>query len=151
MTRDNMQMRLVAVTAALLTTGCSFVLTKGPGAVPVGTDPAKVDCTTSTVLPSIDAIGGAGTIAASAGGTLYEIVSPDPAFENFKYYYALPLLALGVVYMWSASHGTDNVTSCQALKDKEDQPTLWQVQPIDTNTPQRKDDEKPPTLDDVTP
>ncbi|MCX5743447.1 MAG: hypothetical protein NT062_13215 [Proteobacteria bacterium] len=108
-----------------------------------GTDPSTVHCSTSAALPSLDAIGGAAAIAASAGGTLYEGVSDNADFKNFKYYYALPLLAVGIAYMWSASYGTDHVEACTEYKEKAGQPSLWQIQPIEG--PPAKDDERPPT------
>ncbi len=110
---------------ALLLAGCSFIGVKGPGALPDPAPPAdSIQCTTSDALPTIDALVGAGMVAASAGGVIAEETGKHGIAEHWELYYALPLLAVGVVYFVSGSQGTHAVEQCQVAKD----PTLPPVQ-----------------------
>ncbi|MBA3538735.1 MAG: hypothetical protein H0T79_03840 [Deltaproteobacteria bacterium] len=123
-------MRFVAALVACSLTGCSFLLVKGPVATEPGSNPAKLDCTTSTVVPALDALGGAAAIAAAGAGLVLEYASEDGDLKNFKYYYAGPLLAVAIAYFWSASHGTNHVERCRELKERAGTPSRWQVLPI---------------------
>jgi hypothetical protein len=115
----------VRAALALLLAGCSFVGVKGPGSIP---DPRPegytVHCTTSDVLPTLDALGGAATIAAAAGGVIAEETGSHGIAEHWELYYALPLVAVGIVYFASSSHGTKEVERCAVAKD----PSLPPVQ-----------------------
>lgn len=142
-------MRSAAV-VALFATGCSFFLTKGPGAVKPGDDPKKNPCTESSIIPSLDALAGAAAIGVDAGGILLEAVRENHEPKNFVYYFGAPLLALGIAYFWSASYGTDHVEACTEYKEKAGQPSRWQIQPIEPNK-QATDPEKPSSIDDITP
>lgn len=115
---------------ALFATGCSFVLVKDPPKVAAGTDPNKVDCTSSAVIPGIDAIAGAAAIAAAAGGVILQHTSDDGEPAHFDRYFAGPLAVLGIVYFIAASGGTDRVEACQKLKQRGEDPGLWKVEPI---------------------
>ena len=94
----------------LLVTGCSFALVREPHRGP------PVRCTESSVIPAIDALAGGAAIAAMGGGILLEHTSDDGKPEHFTLYYAAPILALAIVYFYSASFGTDRVAKCQELK-----------------------------------
>ena len=110
---------LVALAAGPLFTGCSFIGVRGPGALP---DPApppdEVHCTTDDLLPSVDALAGAGALVAAVGGTLIEHTSESGSPHDFTKYYMLPLIAVGIVYFVSASAGTHRVEQCQVAKDR---------------------------------
>jgi hypothetical protein len=113
------------VVALLALAGCSFIGVKGPGALPDPSPPAdSIHCTTSDVLPTLDALGGAAAIATSAGGVIAEETGKQGAFAHWEMYYALPLLAVSVVYFVSSSHGTHAVEQCAVAKD----PSLPPVQ-----------------------
>ena len=111
--------------ALLALAGCSFVGVKGPGPLPDPPPPAdQIHCTTSDALPTLDALAGAGAIAAAAGGVIAEETGSHGAFEHWELYATLPLLAAGIVYFASSSHGTHAVEQCQVAKD----PSLPPVQ-----------------------
>jgi len=111
--------------ALLALAGCSFIGVKGPGPLPDPPPPAdQIHCTTSDALPTLDALAGAGAIAAAAGGVIAEETGSHGAFEHWELYYTLPLLAAGIVYFASSSHGTHAVEQCQVAKD----PSLPPVQ-----------------------
>jgi hypothetical protein len=129
--RENCPMvRIALLVACSMLGGCSFLLVKDPPRVPAGTDPAKVDCTSSSVIPGIDALGGAAAIAAAAGGVVLEHTSSDGEPKRFDLYFAGPLVVLGVIYFYAAAGGTDAVEACQKIKAKGDDPQTWQVTPI---------------------
>ena len=132
---------IAALAACSLLGGCSFLLVKDPPRVVAGTDPAKVDCSTTSVIPGIDAIGGAAAIAASAGGIVLQHTSTDGSPRHFDLYFAAPLLVLGIIYFYAASGGTDAVEACQKIKAKADDPQTWQIVPIDPGPPRPKEGE----------
>ena len=78
-------------------------------------DPHDVHCNDSSLIPSLDALGGAAAIAASGAGILVEHTSEH--LDHFTLYAAGPLLVLGIVYFYSGSFGTNHVERCQELKD----------------------------------
>ena len=100
--------------------GCSFIGVRGPsgrvGLVP--DDPDKIKCTESSLLPSLDALGGALAIAGAGGGIISEQVGEEGKPENFTKYYAGPLIALAIVYFASASFGNTRVTWCTDIKER---------------------------------
>jgi hypothetical protein len=114
-------MSAMRATALLVLLGaCSFVGVRGPsdrmGFVP--DDPAKVKCTDSTLLPSIDALGGAAAAVISVGGIVLEQTSDDGEPENFTKYYAGPLALASIVYFYAASWGNNRITWCTDAKDR---------------------------------
>jgi hypothetical protein len=104
----------------LLLGSCSFVGVRGPsdrvGALPE--DPAKLSCTESAFLPSLDALGGALAFAAAGGGVILEQGSSDGEPENFTKYYAGPLAAAGILYFIAASFGNTRITWCTDAKER---------------------------------
>ena len=109
---------------ALVLAGCSFVGVEGPR-VPDPAPPAdSIHCTTSDLLPTLDALAGAAALATSAGGVIAEETGTHGIAEHWELYYALPLVAVGVVYFVASSHGTREVERCAVAKD----PTLPPVQ-----------------------
>jgi hypothetical protein len=111
--------------ALLALAGCSFIGVKPPGALPDPPPPAdSIHCTTSDTLPTVDALAGAGSLAASVAGIFAEETGSHGTFEHWEMYYALPLVAVGVVYFVSSSHGTHAVEQCAVAKD----PSLPPVQ-----------------------
>jgi hypothetical protein len=125
--------------------GCSFVGVKAPRRPPDDGRPydaRAVKCNDSAVLPTIDALGGAASLAAAGGGILVEELSETGKFHNFKYYYAAPLVALGILYFYSASFGTSRVTRCSELKNPGG---VEPVRPIDfTKEPEIEIEAPPP-------
>jgi hypothetical protein len=114
----------VRAALALQLSGCSFFAVKNP-AVPDPPPPSdQIHCTTSDLLPTIDALGGAAALATSAGGIIAEETGSHGVAEHWELYYALPLVAVAVVYFASSSHGTKAVERCAVAKD----PSLPPVQ-----------------------
>ncbi len=129
---------IASLAACSMLAGCSFVLVKDPPRVAPGTDPAKVNCSQSSLIPGIDAIGGAAAIAAAAAGVVLEHTSSDGSPKRFDLYFAGPLVVLGIIYFYAASGGTDAVEACQKIKVKADDPQTWQITPIDPGPPKPK-------------
>jgi hypothetical protein len=104
----------------LLLGGCSFVGVRGPsdrvGALP--DDPAKLRCTESPLLPSLDAAGGALAFAVAGAGVILEQASDNNEPENFTKYYAGPLVAAGILYFIAASFGNTRITWCTDAKER---------------------------------
>lgn len=98
------------VVPLLLATGCSFALVRAPKKGP------PLSCNHSSVIPAIDALGGAGALAVMGGGVILEHTSDDGKPAHFTTYYAGPLLATAILYFYSASFGTDRVGKCQELE-----------------------------------
>jgi hypothetical protein len=116
---------VIAIVVVFVLGGCSFVGVKGPGALPDPAPPAdEIHCTTSDALPTIDALGGIAALAASGGGIIAEETGNHGVFEHWEAYYALPLLAVSIVYFVASGHGTHAVEQCAVAKD----PTLPPVQ-----------------------
>ncbi len=124
--------------------GCSFIGVRAPSSKidPATTAPDSIKCNDSSLLPSLDALGGAGVISVMGGGILLEQTTERERYDHFTLYYAGPLLALAVAYWWSASFGNDRISRCSELKD-----TAGRVRPIvrpiaDPDKPQESDPEK---------
>ena len=110
---------LLGVLASAWLAGCSFFGVHGPGALPDPSPPPdQIHCTTDDLLPSVDALGGAGALTAAVGGTIIEHTSDSGSPHDFTKYYMLPLVAVGIVYFVSASMGTHRVEQCQVAKDR---------------------------------
>ena len=101
----------------LLAGGCSFVGVRGPSDR-IGALPAKLSCTESALLPSLDALGGAAAFAVAGGGVILEQASDDGEPESFTKYYAGPLVAVGVIYFIAASFGNNRITWCTDAKER---------------------------------
>ena len=109
-------MRAVAL---VVMCGCSFAGVRGPArTADPPTDPAKVHCTESALLPNLDALGGAAAISVIGGGVILEHTSDDGEPEHFTKYYAGPLLAVAIAYFWSASFGTDRTERCTEVRER---------------------------------
>ena len=115
-----------AVLAAALA-GCSFVGVRAPSKSidPATMRPEQIKCNESALLPSLDALGGAAAISAMGGGLILQYTTERDRYDHFTAYYAGPLLALAVVYWYSASFGNSRVSRCTELKE-----TAGRVQPI---------------------
>ena len=123
-----MRFTAAAIIAVLSSsTGCSFVGVRGPKLTePVDAagnpiDPKTIHCTESDILPALDALGGAGALAVAGGGIILEKTSDDGSPKHFTAYYAGPLVALAVLFFYSASFGTDRVSRCTELKESKTQ------------------------------
>lgn len=115
-------LRLLAV---LSLAGCSFIGVKEPGALPDPPPPAdSIHCTTSDALPTVDALAGAGALAAATAGIFAEETGSHGMFDHWEKYYVVPLVAVGIVYFVSSNHGTHAVEQCAVAKD----PSLPPVQ-----------------------
>jgi hypothetical protein len=110
-------MRLAALAALA---GCSFAGVRAPTAKidPTTLVPSSIQCNDSSLLPSLDALGGAAAIATAGGGVILERTTVKERYDNFTLYYAGPLLALAIVYWWSASFGNDRISKCSDLKER---------------------------------
>jgi len=122
-------MRSASLTAtlALALSGCSFVGIRAPSKSidPSVMSPAQIKCNESSLLPSIDALGGAAAISVMGGGIILEGTTKRDRYDDFTLYYAGPLLALAIGYWWSASFGTTRATRCTDLKE-----TAGRVRPV---------------------
>jgi len=122
--------------ALVLLAGCSFVGVRGPSrtASSSPTDPSSIRCTTSGVLPAIDALAGAAALGVMGGGILLEQTSDDGEPEHFTLYYAGPALAVAIIYFSAANFGTKRVSRCTEAKE---QASLVQdaVRPIEGGPP----------------
>jgi hypothetical protein len=124
--------RAIAALVVIALSGCSFIGVRAPQRPPDDgrpLDPRSIKCNDSQILPTIDALGGAAAIASAGGGILVEELSETGKFHNFKYYYAAPLVLVGIVYFYSASFGTSRVSRCADLK--EGASTVEPIRPID--------------------
>lgn len=107
---------LLAVVLALQ--GCSFAFVRGPSSTTELTDPAATHCTESGFMPGLDALTGALTLAGAVGGVITEHTSADGKPKDFGLYYGLPLVALGIIYLASATFGTNRVEDCVEVKER---------------------------------
>jgi hypothetical protein len=134
-------MRFVALVALA---GCSFVGIRAPSSRidPLTTRADAIKCNESTLLPSIDALGGAAAISVAGGGVLLEQTTDKSRYDHFTLYYAGPLLALAITYWYSAAFGNARVTRCTELKEKARliQPA---VRPIEFDGKQQETDPEP--------
>lgn len=105
-----MRSRVLALVACV---GCSFVGVHGPAVDPQA---SSATCTQSDLLPSIDAVVGTIGVAGALGGELADHLSGHP-MHNFELIVALPALVAGIAFLTSASHGTDRVEACRALRE----------------------------------
>lgn len=110
-------MRLLALAVSA---GCSFVGVRGPadrvGVLP--DDPAKLKCTESTLLPSLDAVGGIVGVLAAGAGVVLEQTSEDGEPQNFTKYYAGPIALGAILYFVSASYGNNRITWCTDARER---------------------------------
>ncbi len=120
-------MRYVALAAAFALTGCSFVGVRAPSKSidPATMRPEQIKCNESTLLPSLDALGGAAAISVMGGGIILEGTTEKARYDNFTLYYAGPLLVTAIVYWYSASFGNNRASRCTELKE-----TAARVQPV---------------------
>jgi hypothetical protein len=123
--------RLVGAALAVTVSGCSFIAVRGPvHTTETIQDPALVKCTESSLLPSLDAVAGVIAAGGSIFGTIVDQTNSSTHLpDHFTAYYAGPLLALGIAYLWSASFGTDRVEACHDAKAAVIPPAV--VKPID--------------------
>lgn len=135
----------VLVLAALAATGCSFFLVKGPAeridVLPA--DRARVDCTESAVVPTVDTVAGMVAITSAGVGILLEQTSDDGEPENFTKYYAGPLVAVAIAYFISASRGNTRVTWCSDVNERLRAPDQRVIPVNPDRKPQELDKEDP--------
>jgi hypothetical protein len=86
---------------------------RDPGAVDRAGQPT---CTDSAAWPSVDAVIGTFAVAGALGGELADRLSSHPV-DHYELIIGLPLLAAGITYLVSASHGTDDVERCREIKE----------------------------------
>lgn len=120
---------LLATAVATVATGvaaCSFVGVSGPSErVPHAPKrPEDLKCAEDSILPSLDALGGAFAMSAAVGGVFAEQLSEDGEPDGFTKYYAGPLLVLSIVYLVAAGHGNERITWCTDAKDRSRQGRL---------------------------
>lgn len=134
-------MRFVALVALA---GCSFVGVRAPSSKidPSTTRPENIQCNDSSLLPSLDALGGAAAISVMGGGVILDAATEKERYKDFTLYYAGPLLALAVTYWYSAAFGNARISRCSDLKEKAGL-VVPVVRPIgDPSTPQEADPEQ---------
>ena len=106
MTRNRLRVIILAFTL-LLTSGCSLIFVKGPPHVrPGGTVPATATCTTTRLIPMVDAL-----LALAWGISATRFLTDedeDAPVETYLASYAPPLLMTG-----SAVEGWRRVTRCE--------------------------------------
>ena len=105
-----MRSRVLALVACV---GCSFVGVRGPA---LDEQASTATCTRSDLLPSVDAVVGTLGVAGALGGELADHLSAHP-MQHFELIVALPALIAGIAFLTSASHGTDRVEACRALRE----------------------------------
>lgn len=101
-----------SVLALVACAGCSFVGVRGPS---VDAQGKPAPCTTSDLLPSLDAVVGTLGVTGAVGGEIADRLSSHP-MQHFELLVALPALVAGIVFLTSASHGTDKVETCRAAR-----------------------------------
>ena len=102
--------------AILLCHACSYAGVNGPTGETTPT--TIVSCTDSDVFPAIDSLIGVLAIAGSVGGEIADHLATNP-IDHFELYIGLPALVTGIIYLMSASSGTDKVEACQAAKQQQ--------------------------------
>jgi hypothetical protein len=107
-------------TALAALAGCSFAGVRAPpkSIDPATATPGSIRCNDSSLLPSLDALGGAGAISVMGGGIILQYATEKERYDHFTLYYAGPMLALAIAYWWSASFGNDRISRCSDLKEK---------------------------------
>jgi hypothetical protein len=113
--------------AALALPGCSFALVRGPSSTVDLASPAATHCTESGFFPGLDALTGALALAGSVTGVIVEHTSTDGRPKDFGLYYGLPLVALGIVYLASATFGTNRIEDCVEVKSRTAPPVVTPV------------------------
>jgi hypothetical protein len=76
----------------------------------------EIRCKESSMLPTVDVLGGGAAIVAAGAGILLEQTSDDGQPKHFTAYYAGPLLAVAIAYFWSAGVGNHRLEKCSELK-----------------------------------
>lgn len=109
-----------ALVLALAMTGCSFIGVRGPAdrVAFAPKNPDDLKCPEDSILPSLDALGGAFAMAAAVGGVFAEQLSEDGEPDGFTKLYAGPLAVVSIVYLVSASHGNTRITWCSDAKER---------------------------------
>lgn len=97
-----------------LSAGCSFVAVHAPAATPT----VPIECTDSDLVPSIDSVVGVLAVAGALGGELADHLSAHP-IAHYELVLGLPALVAGIVFLVSASSGTDKVQRCVAAKQQQ--------------------------------
>lgn len=113
-------MQLLVALLATSTLACSFVGVRGP-AQRVSFAPKSPDdlaCQEDSILPSLDALGGALAMSAAVGGVFAEQLSEDGEPEGFTKFYAAPLAAVSIALLISAGHGNTRITWCADAKER---------------------------------
>ena len=100
---------------ALSLAGCSFFFVKPP---PEAYDAKTLVCTDGDVLPSVDSATGVLSIATAVGGEFVTQLT-DHKLDHYELVLGLPLVAIGIAYLVSASYGTHAVQRCRAIKGGE--------------------------------
>lgn len=120
-------MRFATFATATALAGCSFVGVRAPSKSidPATMSPAQITCNESSLLPSLDALGGAAAISVMGGGIILEHTTERARYDHFTLYYAGPMLAAAIVYWYSASFGNARVSRCTELKE-----TAGRIRPI---------------------
>ncbi len=111
--------KTIAVIVAVCLAACSFVGVRTPVVEPGPTPdaPKTIRCSDGSILPALDAIGGAVAMSAAATGVFREQFKDAEKPAHFTAYYAGPLVAIAIAYWYSASFGTSRVSRCAQLKD----------------------------------
>ena len=99
--------------------GCSFVGVRAPSKRidPATMRPDQIHCNDNSILPALDALGGAGMLFGTGAGIVLEHTTDKDRYDHFTLYYAGPALALAVIYFYSASFGNERVSRCSDLKE----------------------------------
>ena len=112
--------KLIALGMAVCLVACSFVGVSMPtveaGATPGA--PRTIHCSESSVLPALDAVGGALALSGAAVGVFREQFKDSEKPEHFSLFYAGPLVVLAITYWYSAAFGTARVSRCSQLKEE---------------------------------
>jgi hypothetical protein len=110
-------MRFVALLALA---GCSFVGVRAPSPKldPSTMSADQIKCNDSSLLPSLDALGGAAAISIAGAGVILEHTTKRERYDDFTLYFAGPMLALAITYWWSASFGNNRISKCSDLKER---------------------------------
>lgn len=119
-TTHTLAVRILVALLATSTMACSFVGVRGPAQRVsfAPKTPAELDCPEESILPSLDALGGAFAMSAAVAGVFAEQLSEDGEPDGFTKFYAGPLAALSIVYLISAGYGNTRITWCSDAKDR---------------------------------
>jgi hypothetical protein len=103
-----------ALAVSLALASCSYVAVHAPAS----TDVKGAHCTDDDIVPMFDSIVGVLGVAGALGGEIANHLSSHP-IAHYELLIGLPALAVGIVYLVSASSGTDKVERCQAAKQAQ--------------------------------